>query len=210
MATYTIYGDLADGDVYASSPTYAAARTMYPATGLLSGNSQTYFGVGQELYTGTYTVYQAFIGFDTSSVSGTVTSATLDLYVQNDLSTTDFTIEARTCDWAAAVAANDYIVGGDISTFTLRATLATSGITGSQYNSFTSESGFPASIGSSVKLLLSSDRNRTGNAPTGPEVVYFSSADRTPQATYAPRLTIVTAVPGASPGRRHPRGLYAR
>lgn len=212
MATYTIYGDTADGDVYALSGTYATARTMYPASGLLSGNSSNDAGVGQELYLGNYYIYQAFIGFDTSSVSGTVTSATLDLYVHNDLSTTDFTIEARTADWAAAVTTADYIVGGDISSLTLRASLATSGITAGQYNSFTSESSFPASIGSSVKLLLSSDKNRTGTAPTGQDAVYFKTGNMTPQATYAPRLTIVTnaSAPLRPASVKATRGLYTR
>lgn len=210
MATYTIYGDPADGDLYATASVYSAARTMYPATTLYSGNSATGAVVGQELYLGSYYIYQAFIGFDTSSVSGTVTSATLDLFIYNDLSATDFTIEARASDWASAVTTADYIVGGDISPSTLRATLSTSGITVGQYNSFTSESGFPASIGSSVKLLLCSDKNRLGTAPTAQDAVVFRTGDMTPQATYAPRLTITTLSPASVSRRRRPSGLYVR
>ncbi len=210
MATYTIYGDTADGDLYTSSPAYASARTTYPGSSLLSGNSATFAAVGQELNAGTYYIYQACIGFDTSSVSGTVSSATLDLFIHNDQSATDFTIEARTADWASAVTVADYIVGGDIAALPLRASLATSGITTGQYNSFTSDSSFPGSIGSSVKLMLFSDRNRTANAPSGAEYIGFRTGDMTPQATYAPRLTITTLTPAATPRRRRPSGLYVR
>lgn len=209
MATYTIYGDTADGDVRASSAAYSVARAAYPGV-VHSGNSATYLQVGQELYLGVYYIYQGCIGFDTSSVSGTITSVTLDLYVSGDVSDTDFTVEARTADWASTVTGADYIAGGDISALPLRATLATSGITLNAYNSFTSESGFAASIGSSVKLMLFSDRNRAGTAPSGAESIGVGSGDRTPQATYAPRLTIVTTTPGAVGTRRRPSGLYVR
>lgn len=206
MATYTIYGDTADGDVYNGFDDhgYAAARTHYPGS-INSGDTALYAAVGQDFSGGFYYIYQSCIGFNTSSVTGTIVSATLDLFIHNDQSTTDFTIEARTADWASAVTGADYIVGADISALTLRASLATSGITTGAYNSFTSESGFPASIGSSVKLMLFSSRTTANTAPSGAEYIGFRTGDH----ASPPRLTIVTA--SGPPGtRRRPKGLYVR
>lgn len=210
MATYTIYGVTTDGDVYAdSSFSYATARAKYPATALTNGTSGTWMAVGQDYSVGIYYCYQGFIGFDTSSVSGTVSSVTLDMYVRNDVSTTDFTIEARAANWNGSVTTADYIVGADISSYALRASLATSGLSAG-YNSFTSDSSFPAAIGGTIYLTLMSDRQRTNNAPTGAEYVNLHSGDMTPQATYAPRLTVTTLSPAATPSRRRPSGLYVR
>lgn len=212
MATYTLYGDPLDGDIYQVSGSYATARTAYPGT-LNSGNTATFAAAGQDFTGGQYWIYQACIGFDTSSVTGTITSATLDLYIHNDQSTTNFTIEARSADWGAAVAGNDYLISTDIASFSLRASLATSGVTAGQYNTFTSDSSFPGSIGSSVKLYILSDRNRTATTPTGAEYIGFRTGDMTPQATYAPRLTIVTtnaSAPLRPASVKATRGLYTR
>lgn len=208
MATYTFYGDTADGDVYNSGAVYSSARTSAIGAGLNSGNSAEYAAVGQDYSGGTYYLIQSCIGFDTSSVAGTILSATLDLFIHNDQSATNFTIEARAADWGASVTGADYIVGGSISGFTLRASLATSGITAGQYNSFTSESGFPASIGASVKLMLFSDRNTAGTTPSGAEYIGFRTGDHASK----PRLTIVddTPVPAIPTQRRRPSGLYVR
>lgn len=209
MATYVFYGDTADGDVYNGGVNYATARTNATGSALNSGNSAEYAAVGQQKSGATYYLIQSCIGFSVTGVAGTILSATLDLYIHNDQSATDFTIEARGADWGATVTSADYIVGGSISGSTLRASLATSGITANAYNSFTSEAGFAASIGSSVKLMLFSDRNTAGTTPTGDEYIGFRTGD---YAAARPRLTIVddTPTPAIPTQRRRPRGLYVR
>lgn len=188
MATWTIYASTADGDVY-SSGTAAQARSGTGLT-LLSGNSATYFSFGQEYASFVYYVYEAFIQFDTASVTGTVQSATLDLYISNDQSATDFTMKAAVYDWGTAVETTDFRSSTQLAALSgLRASLSTSGITANAYNAFTSDASFKDNAaGGTVKLALFSDRVASAIDPTGKEYVGCNSGN----GANPPRLTIVT------------------
>lgn len=204
MATYTLYGDTGDGDLYAGSATYLTARAGSGIATFLNGNSSAVLDWGQEKSGATYYCYEAFIKFDTSSVVGTVTSVTLSLYIYNDQSATDFTMEARVHPWGS-VGTGDWVAGASLSSGALRASLSTASITPNAYNDFTSDSSF-VSNATNPQLILCSDRHGAGTAPTGREYVGADSAD----GTHPPKLTIVTTGGGSPSSRRRPSGLYVR
>lgn len=192
MATYVIYADAADGYVYAESTVYNTARAGSGTKTAVAGNVE--IDVGQYKSTTTYYVYEGFLSFDTSSVTGLPTSATLSVYVFDDGATSaEFTMNARAYDWGASLTTADFVAGASLSGSALRATLATSGITNNAYNDFTSESTFHSNVSNPVRLILSSSRTEAGtsDATNGySDYIGFRSTDQTGTSN-DPKLTIV-------------------
>jgi hypothetical protein len=186
--TYTIYGVTPDEEIYSVSATYSSARS---GTGLAIDPPEGHLILGQD--PGFY-CYEVFIGFDTSAVVGTITSATLSLHGRTDASTTDFTVEARLHDWGATLTTADWVAGGSLGTKTLLASLSTVGFTTSGHNVFTSEAAFVNNINQSgvTRMLLCSSRMRVGDQPSVSERVHFYTADDADQAK-RPKLVVVTA-----------------
>ena len=192
MATFVIYAASSDGYINSNSATYATARSGGGTISAVTGAPNTY--VGQYYGAPTYYVYEAFLQFDTSSVSGTVASATLAVYIEGDTSTTDFTINARAYDWGASLTTADFVAGASLSGNALRATRATSGLSVGAYNDFTSDSSFASNTADPVRLVLASDRTESNTAPTGAEYVDWYPV-ATSGTTQDPKLTIVTVDP---------------
>ena len=153
------------------------------------------FTVGQRTpLGGLYYVFQTYLSFDTSAVTGTVSSVTLSIYGQFDNSVTDFTIEARVHDFGATLETGDYVAGASLSGKTLVASRSTaSGWSTSGYNAFTSDAAFLTAINQSgsTRLLLCSDRTRSGTTPTTFEMVNGYTAEATDPNT-RPKLVVVT------------------
>lgn len=185
--TYTIYGDASDGYLQsASSSTYSTAQ----GSAASSDTSSTVFLTGQRKNGANYDIYEGFLAFDTSGVTGSVTAATLSLYGGFDASTTDFDYQARLYDWGASLTTGDWIAAGSLSSQQLLASINTSSWAGS-YMALTSDSAFPSSINKTgfTRIITCSSRVVAGTQPTGDEYCYASSADET-GTTQDPKLVV--------------------
>jgi hypothetical protein len=193
MATVTIYSDAGDDYLDCASLVYADARS---GAGTVSSNAgSTTNRIGQTLVSTTYTCFESFLPFDTSSLSGaTITGATLSLWCTQDLSTTDFTAEARLFDFGASIEVGDWVAGASLGSSTLLATLASSGLVVGAYNAFTqSGTNLKDNINTAgqTRMLFASDRMSSGTTPTGNEYALFSSANAS-GTTQDPKLVVST------------------
>lgn len=195
MPTLVVFGGDEDDSVHSSRSfggTYEQAREGTAGVKSLSGGG---IFVGQDGST-QWDVYEAFLRFDTSSVTGTVSSALLQLYGQIDSSATDFTAEVRSYDWGATVTTGDYIAGSLLGATTLLATLSTAGFASETYMSFT-EVALASNVvqdtiyrGGYTQLMVASDRERLDTSPSGGEFVSFYPGE-TVGTTKDPKLTLV-------------------
>lgn len=185
MTTTVVFGDAADGYVRSQDATYAVAR----ATGTLAVFG-TILNVGQD-NSGIW-CQESFVGFDTSGLTGTVTAATLSLWCSSTGSL--FTAEARVFDWGATLDTGDWVPGDSLAALTLVATLPQA-FTAGAYNDFT-EVALAANINQAgfTRLLINSDRQRLGNAPSGTdESAGFTEAGNAGTVN-DPKLTVTTVV----------------
>ena len=184
--TYTIFGDVSDG--YLDGPAGAADG----AGGSAYTNIDAYCGQNGGA---SGTAYQAFLAFDTSSISdtATITAVTLSLWGVTDSSTTDFTIEVRSHDWGASLLTGDWLSRATIATKTLVASRSTAGFSTSGYNIFTSEAAFLAAINKTgfTRLVVNSSIWRAAGA--GSDLVGFKTSDAA-GTTNDPKLVIEALV----------------
>lgn len=178
-----------DGYITSSASTYASARI---GTGSLSSNTLNENNyVGQDAFSDksgtTYFVYQNFYRFDTSVLAGkTITAATLSIYLTNDQSATNFTINARLHSWGPTLTTADFDPPATSTTETLLATLATSSFSGNGSYNFT-DVAMAANINQSgyTEIALVSSRQE-GNNTGGGDYVATSSIE----GSRRPTLTI--------------------
>lgn len=188
MTVYVIFADASDGYVTSTDTTYSTARAGGGT--LTPDDSLDISRVGQR--TG-FEIAEAFMGFDTSVVTGAISSAVLAIYGSSNGSTTDFTIQARLYDWGTTVEDIDFLAGASLSGQTLLADFATAGFSTSGYNTFTSAGAFVSNVNAAgfTRLLLCSSRHVGNNTPTNDEFVIFRSAN-TFGTSQDPKLTITT------------------
>ena len=180
MTTVTAYGISRDGYLLGADNTvYSAARegtttVGYNLAALIAGQ----YGAGS------YACYESFIAFDTSSIpdGATITQVELSLYLTDDKSDTDFTVQVRPKTWTGSgLTPADWVAGADIDALTLLATLNSSGIgaTGAYKTFAENGSNFRAAINKTgnTELILTSSRHAAGNTPTGYEYLVFQDAD---------------------------------
>jgi len=212
MSTLVVYSDTTDGFIYCidgiaddgegggENGTYASARA---GTGSQFGANAaaTYANVGQAKVVVTFTEYQvqeSFLAFDTSSIpdGDTVSAAVLNLTSFSDLSTTDFTIEARLYDWGTGLTTADWQSAPSGTLLAHRDTA--SGWTVNTAYDLTDDA-FAANVSKtgSTRLLLCSDHTTANTAPTGGERVAAYSADYT-GTTRDPKLTVTYAAGGGT------------
>jgi hypothetical protein len=160
MATTVVFGDEADAHVSGRNNTYATARTT--GTDIFNGPSDV-IAIGQRFVTPQYRCEQGVVAFDTSTILGTVTGADLTLQASTNLSTTDFTIEARLHDWGATAEIADFVSGADLASKTLLATYDT--VDGWTAAAIFTDVAMAASVNQSgfTRLVLASDRHRTAS-----------------------------------------------
>lgn len=202
MASYTIYATRNSSATMRSRDTasYSNARDGLDTGGNsgLTGTSGFNMYVGQADNSGsTGWSYDATgLIFDTSSVSGTVTSATLEIYAVSTVGTPDWDIEARVHNFGGAVTwPGDFVDADNLAAKTLLATLTKSAVTASAYNAFT-DVALAANIvtGGSTEIILASSRSRNADTPGAglTERINFTSPT-SPLGANGPRLIIETA-----------------
>lgn len=205
MPTTTVYSSTTDGQILSSNATYSNARE---GTGTISANTTgANQNVGQRLFAGTYTCWELFFNFDLIGAgipaSTVATSASLTFDINNDLSTTDFTLEARTKDWGASLTTADWVAGSAQSGQQLLASISTSGIanpfTMTNYVSGTDrllDAVNNALAGDGIlRIMLCSDRHGSGTTPSGNEYLILYTADQT-GTTNDPRISVTYTTPG--------------
>lgn len=204
MTTYTIYSGAADGYIFSSGGTYAQNRA---GNSLATLDTTNYAYVGQDGSGGGDSVYEAFLTFDTSTIVGTVSTATLSVYGIENGTTTDFTCTAAVRDYGATLEDADWVAGDSLSGLTTVATFNTTGYAAS-YMAFT-DVALPANVNTagSTRLILYSSRTSGNNNPTGFEYFGFSTSENT-GTTQDPKLVIVTA--GSRPQRHRPYHIWRR
>lgn len=199
MTTYTIYSATSDGKITSSSTTYSSARS---GTGLSANNSSTTMEVGQQRGGSTRFCYEGFVTFDCSSITGSASSATLNLNADFDVSTTNFTTNARTHSWSGSgLTTADWVAGASLSALTLLASFASASYPGDgNYAAFTSDAALLTAVDlhGTLDMLLCSDRHEAGNDPIVNEYIRWASADAT-GTSLDPYLEVIVSsdTPGA-------------
>lgn len=204
MPTVTIFGDIADADVYGNNTIYSSAAAGSPSNAGFSGPTE--LGVGQLFSSPTYYSIESFIGFDTSVLTSAALfpSATLSLATATANSVSG-NFNARFYDWGTTVTSVDFVAGSSLSGLTLLASYPAASLQGvNNYNNFTSQGAFAGAINKVgfTRMVISSSLHEAGTPPTGTEYVGFRSAD-TAGTTLDPKLVIVYTLPAAAPPPRH-------
>lgn len=188
MATYTIYATAANsGRITSTDNNYNNARS---GSGTLSTATQP--RSGQFKQTVAFTVYEAFIEFDTSVLSGaTIVSATLEGYLQARYIDSSFTTQARLRDFGSAITTADWVAGASLSALTSLATLASGSTTVGAWNAF-ADVDLAANINTSgnTRILLCSSRTVSGTSPGTSTSEYLVFP--TPDGTNSFRLIVET------------------
>jgi len=185
--TYVANAD--DGYIYGSDFVYASAQ----ATSYREYSAQTYLRIGQSKVGALYTVYRAFIRFDTSAIEGDVSQANLHATCVVDTSDTDFDIDIHKADWTSPHSANReanydaaYSAAKDV---TLR---NTSGIpTNTDIESPNLDTTRIITDGYTY-LALKSSRDTSGTAPVANEYIDLASQNND-TAAYRPYLSVTVS-----------------
>lgn len=178
----------ADGQVYSDHATYATARTGGTLTVDTADASD---GVGQSTE---YRCRELFLGFDTALPTGAVvTLAKLFLFVHEDHSDTDFTIEVRQYNWGTSLTTADWVSGANLSSWTYLGGISTAGISTVAYTELSIQAAFVVKTGY-TRFLLNSSRHRQETTPTGDEWVRIYLGDAA--AAYRPYLYIEYTLDG--------------
>lgn len=197
MPTTVVFSDVSDGYLNGTDASGSYATAAGSAASAITGVVQAYVG---QTYDGAtqYDVYQSFLGFDTTGLTG-VTSAVLSLVDSTDISTTDFTFECRLHDWGVALTTSDWVAPGSIAGKALLASYSiSSGWTGAVYHDFT-DVAFAANVNGAgfTRVLINSDRHRLATSPAGDEYASFRSADAA-GTTQDPKLTVTNVLQTAA------------
>lgn len=193
----TYFSQNVDGYVSGSSGTYATARSGAGSYVADSSSNPLYFG--QFLLTGTYTLYESFLSFDTSALpdADTISAAVLSGFLNDNHTSGSFTLQARLQDWGTSVTTGDWVAGASLSGLTLLATLDTSLFSTTAYYAFT-DVAMPANVNKTgvTRMLLCSSRLVSGTAPAGLEYGAFT-IDHSGTSN-DPKLDVTHAAPPAS------------
>ena len=181
-----------NGTAYSLNATYATARTGSNLT------TRANHKVGQDFFSGSYDVWEAFIIFDTAGLpdTDTVSAVVASFDGNDDNSTINFIagLAASVYD-GGAVVTGDWVSGAAIPTPEL-ATWNSSGYVAG-YNAFTETANFAAAINKTgnTSVILYSQEHRDNSAPTDQENVVFTDADAA-GTTIDPKLDITHAAGG--------------
>ncbi|MEY5097601.1 MAG: hypothetical protein RJA36_320 [Pseudomonadota bacterium] len=189
MPVYTINASTNFGYVRSQASNYANARGTSGTKTAFSSTAQI---IGQQLITGTNYLYESFLEFDTSGVTGTITSVELKVYLGNVVADNPFVAQARLYDFSTSVTTADWVPGADVAGDTLLATLASGAMSIGAYNSFTNVA-FPANINpsGSTRFYVTTDLFAAGTAPgtNEEEIAWWQS----PSQANPPQLVITTS-----------------
>lgn len=191
MAVTTLNATTNHGYIRSQSSTYSNARA---GSGTKTAFATAAHLAGQQNVSSTHYHYEAFLEFDTSTITGTITSVVLKVYVNSFVADNAFTLQARLYDFSTSLTTADWVPGADTSGDTLLATLASGSLSTSAYNSFT-DVAFPANINTSGKtrFYVTTDNFVAGTPPGGnnEEFCWWLSATE----SNPPQLVITTSDP---------------
>lgn len=184
----TIYASSSDGHIYKTDSNYATAWNS--ATGTIQASWDQFY-IGQRIFGGNYTIWRAFLFFDTSVIPRTaiIKSAVLSLYGKNDASNTDFDITIQngqpayptdplaTGDYNKSHYAGD---GGTFNTVNFGYKYLNISLTNTALKWINREG--------TTKLCLRSSREIAGTVPTGFEDIEVWSSEK--GGVYKPKLVV--------------------
>ena len=176
-----------DGYLYTSKTNYTMVWTAQNGA---VDKSATSLSIGQKKVLLTYTIYRAFVLFNTSTIPSNayLDSAILSLYKKDDYSTTDFTITIQN---GQPTSPHNPLLIGDYSKSHYAGNgggLNTTGFVNGRNNITLTDLTWINTTGT-TKLCLRSSRDINGTAPTGNEYITVYSANA-PTAEYVPKLII--------------------
>lgn len=191
MAVVTLNATTNQGYVRSQASNYSNARA---GSGSKTLNQTTLQLPGQQFLGGVHYIDEAFLEFDTSTITGTITSVVLKVYITNVYADNSFTCQARLYDYGTSLTTADWVPGADVSGDTLLATLASGSMSANAYNSFTNVA-FPANINTSGKtrFYLTTDNFASATSPGSNEKEAFIF--QSPTGTNVPQLVITTSDP---------------
>ena len=194
--TQTFLAPASDGYVYVENANYYDAHDAL--TGTVDSGGTYQVGGQYFFYEYIYGIFRSITHFDTSALpdDAQITSAILSLYIQTDVSTTDFsiTVQSSTNYPHNPIQASDYYYG---YYSTEGGSRSTSEIAGTGYWNITLTStgiGYISKT-SDTRLMIRSSNDINSVAPTGDEYVTFASRDS--GEAYAAKL-YVTYTTGTS------------
>lgn len=161
----------------------------------VSNDGAAVYWVYAEVSLYTYTTYRSAVYFDTSGLApGTqITAATLEIYVTDDQSDTDFSIQIQN---GMPAYPHDPLVAGDFNRQYYSGdggTLdTTGGLSGWETVTLTEQGRNWINSGGVTKFILRSDEDINGSAPSGDEYVQVGSQE----GTWAAKLNITYDPPG--------------
>lgn len=189
--TFTIYPTV-DGFITSSNATYSTARA---GSGLTVDTTGTTTIAGQFVFSGTYYLRESFFSFDTSAVTGTVSSVTLSFVPGGQSLATPITLEVRRHNWGPTLTTADWVAGADMSSKTLVASFNATAAnwSGSAYIDMTSDAAFLTNINQAgtTDIVVCSNRFTSGTSPTAGEYLLINSTE-TSGTSQDPKLVIVT------------------
>lgn len=183
-------------DSQSTGSNYSTARE---GTGTIQVTTSTATTAIGQFVQSTYSCYEQFWSFFTGSVipdTDDIQSVLLQLWMVNDVSNTDFIVEIREKNFGGTLDTTDYVPGSQLDTYTLMASINTSGIGSSgAYKNMVSEAAFVNATNiktGTVYLFGSSSRHRLNNTPPSDEYIQFAQRT-TSGTTNDPKLTITHA-----------------
>lgn len=184
-----------DGYAQCSTDNYVTVRTSPIATGVYSGLVN--IGVGQYHSGSIYLIDRSFLYFDTSMIpnNATIISAVLGLYIQDNVSDTDFNMTIQNVvldeDPSEPFTSSDYNYlyfssdGGSRNTSAILAL--------SYWNITLNDDGISwIDLDYITRIGLRSSNDIDGTAPTGNEYIFFASAEQ--GEAYSPKLYVTYEV----------------
>ena len=181
-------GQTSDGYIFGRAALYSSARSTS-----LSYDTSGSLVLGQE-YSGSHIINRAFLDFDTSAITETVTQANLRMVTLYDSSTTDFDIQIVKQTWQEALGSytEDNYDGCLAGTADANIWRNTSGMSvETQYTSGNLSTAW-VNISGDTKYSLRSSRDYAGTEPSGNEKITLASADNE-TTSYRPCLIVVEA-----------------
>lgn len=179
MTTTICFGDAADGYLENFSTTYTTARDGGGTYSIVdtAGDSVRW---GEKFATPTYFCTEAFLSWAyTVPATETVTAAYIRLRAVSAANTAvTRALEVREYDWGASMATADWRTAAQFSALTQMAAIDSAQNAGTSYILAGSDSLVTRlSSASPLRVVCTSDRQRSSTVPSVDEEAYFSSAD---------------------------------
>jgi hypothetical protein len=192
VAVYTINPSTTNWGRVVSYGNYANARAGSGTKTLDTSNTGF---AGQYYINPNYYCVQSFLSFDTSSVVGTIVSASLEIYIESVTQNEAYDLQARLYNFGTSVTTADFVAGSSLSSQTLLADKDPASLSNGAYYAL-DDVALAANInqsGSTRILFCSSDQVNNDAPSTTMGVPTDKVAFTNPSGTNPPKLIITTA-----------------